>query len=254
MNAFLRTGPQMLSPEPACTAPTLIPAPGAAAVPAQGLMAVAGRGGAGVYGMVNAYLRTGAQMLSPEPGCQQAGIPAQGPQAVGMPGGPIRRPPAAQLSHLSHLYSPASPLADTPQAAPTAWQGCPGGVMPSSVCSNAESSSSSAAAAASISLGRQAIPQLQLGCIPHGTQQREAGRDSEITLAPAGGSVCEELPTARLSPACGVLLQARGPSHRPPSPISFCLPGDSPAMAAAAPPPDAASPGGHDGPCESQLP
>jgi hypothetical protein len=40
MNAYLRTGPQQLSPEPSCA--DIIRAPGAAAVPASGLLNVAG--------------------------------------------------------------------------------------------------------------------------------------------------------------------------------------------------------------------
>eukprot|EP00887_Chlorella_sp_A99_P006235 scaffold3.g6235.t1 len=251
MNAYLRTGPQMLSPEPGGAAPAVIPVPGVAAVPAQGLMALAGRGGVGVYGMVNAFLRTGAQMLSPEPGLEAdgAGIAVPQPQPVGAAGRPVQRPAPAHLAHLSQLYSPASPLRDTPQPAlaPAAPYGRPGAITPSSVCSNAESSSSSAAAA-SISLGsRQPVPSLPLGTLAQSTArltwawQADHARGTQASLAPVSpgsfGSDEEneenELPTARLSPVGAQAQQG----NTPPSPISFCLPGDSPPVPAPAGPP-----------------
>lgn len=248
MNAFLRTGPQMLSPEPAATgAPgAIIPAPGAAAVPAQGLMAVAGRGGTGVYGMMHAYLRTGPDMLSPEPGAEEwVGIPAPGAQAVrgaaGRPSGqqqPVLTVQAAQHGGLAQLYSPiASPLADTPARVPDI-SGQP--VMPSSICSNAESSSSAGAPAASISLGRPPVPRLpleRLCSVDNGEAGVEAGAEQlpEPTLALSVGAdseAGEELPTARLLPAWGQAAQCAAPAAAPrlPSPISFVLPGDSPAV------------------------
>ena len=257
MNAYLRTGPQVLSPEPAAIG-GMIRAPGAAAVPAAGLLAVTGPGGVGVYGMVKgaaAYLRTGAQQLSPEPGMegQQAASPSQLPAA------------------LPHPYSPASPLAATP-AAPTG--ATPAGASgsgialsrrPTSVCSNGEVGSCGPAGSISLgvspspapsSAGPPSVPRLNLAAL---RQQQEGGTDgTEVSfgavVAPAalqeqqdqpGSPASDELPTARFSPAASPAV-GEGQDEAPavpsggpaPSAITFCLPAEAPSQehaAAAAP-------------------
>ena len=257
MNAYLRTGPQVLSPEPAAIG-GVIRAPGAAAVPASGLLAVTGPGGVGVYGMVKgaaAYLRTGAQQLSPEPGMegQQAASPSQLPAA------------------LPHPYSPASPLAATPVAptgatlAGASGSGIALSRRPTSVCSNGEVGSCGPAGSISLggapspapsSAGPPSVPRLNLAAL---RQQQEGGTDgTEVSfgavVAPAalqgqqeqpGSPASDELPTARFSPATSPAAGERQdeapavPSGGPaPSAITFCLPAEAPSQehaAAAAP-------------------
>ena len=60
-------------------------------------------GGAGMFGIVNAYLRTGAQMLSPEPGGQPA-IPAPAFAAA-----VVNRPRAAAVPPAAAVLSPDDP-------------------------------------------------------------------------------------------------------------------------------------------------
>jgi hypothetical protein len=211
----------------------------------------AGPGGAGVYGLMNAYLRTGAHQLSPEPGMegQQAAAAAAAPQ----------RPPL-----LLHPYSPGSPLAATPTAPRAAAAGQPaprGGITPSSVCSNGAVDSSSPAA--SISLGggcggaagaaaAASVPRLNLAALQQGPG---AADDTEISFGAALGGQPDspgggELPTARFAPVGGpaaapqqqqeeeengTAAHQQHQRHGPPSPITFCLPGDSPPQAARQP-------------------
>ena len=264
MNAYLRTGPQVLSPEPAAIG-GMIRAPGAAAVPASGLLAVAGPGGVGVYGMVKgagAYLRTGAHQLSPEPGVEglQAASPSQLPAA------------------LPHPYSPASPLAATPagpSGATPAAASTGGGIAlsrrPSSVCSNGEVGSCGPAGSISLggapspapsSAGPPSVPRLNLAAL---RQQQEGGTDgTEVSFGfappPAapqeqqeqpGSPASNELPTARFSPAISPAAgeaQDRPEAAEPaPSAITFCRPAEGPSKeqaAAAAPGALQGTPGG----------
>ncbi|PRW59511.1 hypothetical protein C2E21_1411 [Chlorella sorokiniana] len=257
MNAYLRTGPQVLSPEPAAIG-GMIRAPGAAAVPASGLLAVAGPGGVGVYGMVKgaaAYLRTGAHQLSPEPGME-------GQHAASPP-----PPPAA----LPHPYSPASPLAATPAGPASTTPAGPSGSgialsrRPTSVCSNGEVGSCGPAGSISLggapspapfSGGPPSVPRLNLSAL---RQQQEGGTDgTEVSfgavLAPAAAAeqqeqpdspAADELPTARFSPAASPAAgavqdeAAAAPSEgQAPSAITFALPAEAPSrepVAAAAP-------------------
>lgn len=256
MNAYLRTGPQVLSPEPAAIG-GMIRAPGAAAVPASGLLAVAGPGGMGVYGMVKgagAYLRTGAHQLSPEPGMegQQAPSPSQMPAV------------------LPHPYSPASPLAATPAGPASATPATAGGSglplsrRPTSVCSNGEVGSCGPACSISLggapspapsSTGPPSVPRLNLAAL---RQQQEGGTDgTEVSfgavLAPPspqeqqeqpGSPASDELPTARFSPAASPAAgegqdTAATAEEQAPSAITFCLPAEVPSVERAA----AAAPG-----------
>lgn len=205
----------------------MIRAPDAAAVPASGLLNVSGPGGAGVLGMMNACLRTSAHQLSPEPGVEAA---AQ----------------AARPMPLMHPYSPVSPLAVTPLAGPRATMPPAGGRSPSSVCSNGAGASSGPAAAS--------VPRLNLSALRQ--QQQAGGTDStEVsfgTVVPAAAAHeqqpdspgSSELPTARFSPvsrpAAAVVegQEVDGVAHRSrlPSPITFCLPGDSPGQENVQPP------------------
>jgi hypothetical protein len=199
----------------------------------------------GVYGLVNAaaYLRTGASMLSPEPGAEAA----QEQQ-----GGARTLPPL-------HPYSPASPLAPTPggprAAAPTGGRGpspsAPQPISPS-VCSNGDSGS--VGPAPSISLGGvpaapSPVPRLSLEALRGG----QAAEAEQVSLGGgAGGHLPDspdgELPTVRLlaaaadqSPAQQQRLGENKPAvgaaaqracQRPPCPVTFSLPADSPTGAA----------------------
>lgn len=197
--------------------------------------------------MMNAYLRTGAHMLSPEPGMESSGCGAAA---------------AGRQAPLLHPYSPVSPLAATPgpaaaHAAPQAAAAPPGGqvgarrpVSPSSVCSNGEVGSSSPAALP-VSPGGgtlpPSVPRLNLTGLlqqqdgdsegaPGGTEGAEVsfGASLRAAASPDDG----ELPTARLSPVAAKQMQAPaaveagvGAERRvdpAPSPITFCLPGDPP--------------------------
>lgn len=253
MNAYLRTGPQALSPEPSATG-ELILAPGAAAVPATGLLNVAGPGGAGVYGMMNAYLRTGTHHLSPEPGME-----AEARQ------GSLQGTAAPPM----HPYSPVSPLAATPGAGGTAARSASRRpISPSSVCSNGGVGSSGPAGSISLgaaplpspaSSGRPAsVPRLNLAALQQDQPKRDGTDGTEVSFgavvplaaaaqqqqpdSPGGG----ELPTARFSPDASPAAGAGGEPaadptpqrhvHRVPSPITFCLPDDSPKQQEAQPP------------------
>ncbi|KAL4854932.1 hypothetical protein ACK3TF_004403 [Chlorella vulgaris] len=248
MNAFLRTGPQMLSPEPSCE--DVIWAPNAAAVPASGLLSVAGPGGVGVYGMVHAFLRTGANLLSPEPGKEAQLLQEQRAAAAAAPPAPLLQP-----------YSPASPLAATPGApqvaALTAVQPLSASVAPPaapSVCSN-EDEVGSCGPAASISLGggvphvaQGSVPRLNLCRLPQSSCGTEVSFGAALAAVRADSPDSVELPTARFfaggSPQAAAAgadlsteaLQASATAaqgvqrqrHRPTSPVTFCLPADSP--------------------------
>ena len=81
MNAYLRTGPQKLSPEPSRDYCIAAPNPAAAAA---GMMAAAGAHAPTLTRIpvpptANAYLRTGAQFLSPEPGKETEAVGAEVP-------------------------------------------------------------------------------------------------------------------------------------------------------------------------------
>ncbi|KAL4458308.1 hypothetical protein ABPG75_013173 [Micractinium tetrahymenae] len=239
MNAYLRTGPQALSPEPSGAGETgLIRAPGATAVPASGLLNVAGPGGAGVMGMMHAYLRTGAHVLSPEPGMEG-----------GMAGGAASAGRQAPPPPLLHPYSPVSPLAATPgpaaaHAGPAATVAPSSGglgcrpISPASVCSNGEVGSSSPAAP-SVSLGGgsapPSVPRLNLSGLLQqkdsdgngargGTNGTEVSFGAALPASPDDG----ELPTARLSPVAverhqGATMAETGVAAERQQPVGFGL-------------------------------
>ncbi len=193
--------------------------------------------------MMNAYLRTGAHMVSPEPGMESSGggVAAAGRQAP-----------------LLHPYSPVSPLAATPgpaaahaalsaAAAHAEQDGCRP-ISPSSVCSNGEVGSTSLASPSVSPAGGTlppSVPRLNLSGLLQqqgGDSQSVSGDDdaAEASFGAALGTAASpddcELPTARLSPVAaeqqqgapaaeaGVAME-RGVGHVP-SPITFCLPGD----------------------------
>ena len=175
----------------------------------------AGAGGAGVYNMVHAFMRTAASVLSPEPG-REAAQPQPGGGAL--PAGVVLHP-----------YSPASPLPPTPGAG-AALGGARSGLTPSSVCSN------TGLAAMARSAGP--VPPLQLHRL-HPTPAKSAGPmrspQQHVTLASAvcadGGDeeVGGDLPTARL--ACGEGAAAADVESAGHPSISFGLPAASPPAA-----------------------
>lgn len=79
INSYLRTGPQMLSPEPSCENFANIPAPHttAAAFIQPGAM---GSHAPGIAAWLDSFLRTGAQVLSPEPGQPYCNVAAPAPR------------------------------------------------------------------------------------------------------------------------------------------------------------------------------
>ncbi|GAB4822183.1 hypothetical protein N2152v2_009229 [Parachlorella kessleri] len=146
----------------------------------------------GMYNIMNAYLRTGAQMLSPEPGCE-------GEAAIYAP------------AYMSAVVNQGSALQPARTAALTDILEEPGSVRNSSV------SSCNAASAASPSLGRAAaVPAMVVQ-----EQQPGVATGCCITVAAAVHGHNDLLPVE--------VGRAAGGSRRPgpPSPISFNLPADS---------------------------
>lgn len=203
-----------------------------------------------MYGMVHAFLRTGANLLSPEPGKEAQLLQEQRAAAAAAPPAPLLQP-----------YSPASPLAATPGApqvaALTAVPPLSASVAPPaapSVCSN-EDEVGSCGPAASISLGsgvpnaaKGSVPRLNLCRLPQSSCVTEVSFGAALAAVRADSPDSVELPTARFfagsSPqaaAAGADLSteeaqasaaaahgAQRQRHRPTSPVTFCLPADSP--------------------------
>lgn len=194
--AYLRTGAQMLSPEPGYgggavqTPPSLLPTPEAWRILQQMQPSPAAQQ-KGVFDIMNAYLRTGAQMLSPEPGCAEAeAIPAPAAMATVVHKGVIPKP---------------QPLPDAKAPADT----------PASVRSSCVSSCNEAA---SVSLVQQQRS------VAEGLSQQEQQQQSIVLAAPVHAH--DELP------GLASVEAVSGPRHGPPSPILFNLDYDSPSSTA----------------------